>query len=405
MRTLCIVDPALKDFVGHHYEYARCLYECAETRGEPIVILGHRRPAEQLSKSLPVERVFRRSPYEFPTTVPVLRDVVNPNLQNYLFFEDLRRAMRGRCSPEWIVFAPAMTHNQVFGWSAWLQTMKPDVCPTVVLCTRNSYCHQPDPAHYEKRAYYMQLGFKWLERLADSGRRVHLTTDSERLALEFSRLTRLPMAILPTPHTKRGGRPKQTPNAAPKFVWLGGIRTDKGFPAFAEAVLSLEPELRSGCIEFVIQSNLDSLYDTETAAARDRLKSAALPGVTLIERPLGGEEYTELLFSSSVVVIPRLLRLFRSQTSGPFVEALAAGKPVVTTEGSWMADQLNRHGAGLTFKDQDAVSLAEAMRTLARNHEEFRIRAEHSSEAWASIHNPDRLYDILHSAGTTMKGL
>jgi glycosyltransferase involved in cell wall biosynthesis len=405
MRTLCIVDPALKDFVGHHFEYSRCLSECAAERGEPVLILAHRQPDERLVTALPIERVFRRSPYDFPTTIPIVRDVVNPNVQNYVFFQDLRQAMKGRCSSEWIVFAPAMTHNQIIGWAAWLQTIEASACPTVVLCVRNSYCQYPDPKRYNRRAWYAFVGFKWLERLASAGRRIHLTTDSECLALEFSRLTRLPMPILPTPHTKRAGRLQQERNSVTRFVWLGGIRTDKGFLTFADAILSLEPELRSGCIEFVIQSNLDSQYDTETAAARERLKSASLPGVTLIERALSREEYSELLHGASAVVIPRLLQLYRSQTSGPFVEALAAGKPVVVTDESWMSDQLKRYGAGVTFKDQNAESLADAMRALAGNYEDFRVRAEQSSREWSGIHNPDHLYDLLRNAGTTMKGL
>jgi len=148
-------------------------------------------------------------------------------------------------------------------------------------------------------------------------------------------------------------------------------------------------------MELVIQSNLDDPQDHETAGVRDSLKAAALPGVTFIERPLTSEEYTNLLTSSSGVLLPRLLQLYRSQTSGPFVEALAAGKPVVVTNNSWMSDQLKKHGAGTTFKDQDADSLAEAIRTLTTNYAELRTRAERSAKEWTSFHNPDRLYEMI----------
>ena len=239
---------------------------------------------------------------------------------------------------------------------------------------------------------------------------------------ESGHFTRLPIAVIPTPHTKRAElgavdglrllRSSQAerfprihrPSTIP-FVWLGGIRTDKGFLPFVDAVLALEPELRAGCFEFVIQSNLDSPYDTEASAAREKLKHAGLPGVTLIERTLSGEEYSELLEGATALVIPRLLRLFRSQTSGPFVEALAVSKPVVVTDESWMSEQLKHYGAGVTFKDQDSRSLASAIRTIASDPERYRFRAERSSAEWASIHNPDRLYDMLHGTDRTMRGL
>lgn len=392
---LCIVDNALKSFVGHNFEYSRCLYECAAKRGEPILVLGHRAPDERITRYFPFERTFRRSHYDLITTVPVIRDLINPTVQNYLFFRDLRAALKKRCSADWIVFTPAMNHNHIYGWAAWLQTVSPRECPTVILFVRNSYCFGPNPNRYDKRAYFARPAFKWLERLAASGRRIHLVTDSERLSTEFSRLTRLPLAILPTPHTDRIGRSGGNGTSVPRFVWLGGIRKDKGFLVFASAVQLLESELRAGCIEFVIQSNLDHPHDTEAAGARDRLKSAALPGVTLIERTLSSEEYTDLLLSASVVVIPRLLQLFRSQTSGPFVEALAAGKPVIVTEDSWMSDQLRRYGAGVTFRDQDAGSLAKAIRAVAADYEKLRIQAERSAGEWASIHNPERLYEMV----------
>jgi glycosyltransferase involved in cell wall biosynthesis len=395
MRTLCVVDNALKNFIGHHYEYSRCLQECAARHGEPILILGHRQPEPDLAKRVSFERVFRRSHYDFITTIPVVRDFVNPTVQNFLFFQDLYRSLKGRVRSDWIVFTPAMNHNHILGWAAWMQTQSPKECPTVILFVRNSYCMSPDPNHYDKRAYYAWLGFKWLERLAASGRPVRIVTDSDRLASEFSKLTHLPMPIMPTPHTDRIGPPQSMNGSVPRLVWLGGIRKDKGFHVFARAVLALESELRAGCMEFVIQSNLDDPKDGETAAARDQVKTAGLPGVTLLERPLTGEEYTNLLTGSGAVVLPRLLQLYRSQTSGPFVEALAAGKPVVVTENSWMSDQLKRHGAGTTFTDGDSNSLAEAIRKLVSNYSELRKRAEASAQEWGSFHNPERLYEMI----------
>src|SRR5262245_33180342 len=389
MRTLCIIDNALKNYIGHHYEYSRCLQECAQRKGEPILILGHRHPEPDLAKCLAFEPVFRRSHYDFPTRLPVVRDLVNPTVQNFLFFRDLHAALKSRVKPDWIVFTPAMNHNHIFGWAAWAATFRPSECPTVILFVRNSYCMSGDPNRYDKRAYFAWPGFRWLERLAASGRRIRIVTDSDRLAAEFSKLTGLPMPVLPTPHTDRIGPPQEATSAVPRFAWLGGIRKDKGFLVFARAILSLERELRSGRMAFVIQSNLDDPGDQETAVARDQVKAAQLPGVTLIERPLSGDEYTNLLNGASAVVLPRLLRLYRSQTSGPFVEALAAGKPVVVTRNSWMSDQLTRYGAGTTFEDEDSEGLADAIRKLASNYNDFRTRASRAAKEWASFHNPD----------------
>jgi glycosyltransferase involved in cell wall biosynthesis len=405
MRTLCVVDNALESFAGHHFEYVRCLYECAAKRNEPILILGHRRADAKLRQYFPFEAVFRRSHYDFPTTIPILRYPVNPTVQNYVFFRDLQRSLAKRCTPDWIVFAPTMNHNHILGWAAWLQTYAPQKCPTTVLFVRNTYCESADPNRYDFRAAYAWLGFKWLEQLAGAGRPVHLVSDSARLVEEFARLTRLPIAVFPTPHTDRAGTTRLN-GSIPKFVWLGGIRREKDFGSFAEAVALLEPELRKNCFSFVIQSNLDDPYDRDTKTAREKLKAARLPNVELIERPLSGKEYTELLFGSSAVIIPRLTQFYRSRTSGIFVEALAAGKPVAVADNTWMSDELQRHGAGVTFEERDPLSLGKAVRKLASELKDMTAKAEASSKEWIAIHNPHRLYEMLQSAGRgRLKGL
>ena len=53
---------------------------------------------------------------------------------------------------------------------------------------------------------------------------------------------------------------------------------------------------------------------------------------------------------ADLVLIPYSAQSYRYRSSGVLVEAMAAGKPVVTTAGSWMAAQLTPQNA-ILFDD------------------------------------------------------
>ena len=81
--------------------------------------------------------------------------------------------------------------------------------------------------------------------------------------------------------------------------------------------------------------------------------------------------------------------------SGPFVEALALGKPVVVTEDTWMSAQLARFGAGLTVRDRDPEDLARAICAARDGYEHLAEQASARQESWIAYHNPDNFVKEL----------
>src|ERR1039458_7302772 len=58
--VFCIVDPSLKDFVGHHFAYDDAVARGAVAAGFRAVILAHREVSEAIAGSTDVLRCFRR---------------------------------------------------------------------------------------------------------------------------------------------------------------------------------------------------------------------------------------------------------------------------------------------------------------------------------------------------------
>jgi glycosyltransferase involved in cell wall biosynthesis len=86
-----------------------------------------------------------------------------------------------------------------------------------------------------------------------------------------------------------------------------------------------------------------------------------MPGIHLLHHDLGRREYRDLLGSSDVVLLPYHLDHYTRRTSGVFCEALVAGKPVISTEGSWMSEEILRTGSGWLVPEKNPGRLAETV--------------------------------------------
>ena len=136
---------------------------------------------------------------------------------------------------------------------------------------------------------------------------------------------------------------------------------------------------------------MSSAFEALAALASDTTKGR----VTLIPERLPDEEYAELLRHVDVVVIPYEGKRYREATSGVFAEALAMGKPVVVTSGTWMAHELRRSGGGTEFADGDAADLAAKVVEVGKGYEGYARRAEDFSPEWRRFHNSHRLAELL----------
>ena len=77
------------------------------------------------------------------------------------------------------------------------------------------------------------------------------------------------------------------------------------------------------------------------------------------------------------------------------MEALALGKPVVTTEGTCMDRQLQGSGAAVLCHDGDASSLTQAILRLAADLPAHTMAARQHRKGWLAFHNPDNYLRII----------
>ena len=96
--------------------------------------------------------------------------------------------------------------------------------------------------------------------------------------------------------------------------------------------------------------------------------------------------------------LPYQVERYVSRSSGILAEAICAGVPTLVPHGTWLADQVWRHGAGIVYDtlnpDGPASGVSEALACL----DTLKARAEFRRAAYANFHRPARLAEFVCGA-------
>jgi glycosyltransferase involved in cell wall biosynthesis len=82
-------------------------------------------------------------------------------------------------------------------------------------------------------------------------------------------------------------------------------------------------------------------------------------------------DYRNSINKSDIIVIPYLSPSFKYRTSGILVDALAAGKPCIVINNTWLSDVINKYNAGLSIKYISHFTILSAIRVIEKSHDFF----------------------------------
>jgi glycosyltransferase involved in cell wall biosynthesis len=393
-KKIFVVDPHLKDFVGHYYEYDRSIYDAALERGYAYEALGHVEAIPEIRETLPVRRVFSTEIWDTDEKllqIPRVGSKLNRFFSNYRFYRVLKKHLGRRdVGADSIVFCHMVGFLQLYAWAWWYGSLPKGKRPKLVLLLRYSSDWFDNPHTY--------AAFQLLEHHAKNGD-VLLCSDSERLAREYSRFTKLPIDVFPIPHTyipQTGVLPDgiQIPEDRLCVVSLGNARDEKGFVEILQAIRQLKA---SGDLErftFILQSNRP---DEVLKGAIADAKKQGLDNVIFIDHDMDTETYYAVLNRADIVLVPYWRQIYISRTSGVLGEAFAAGKPIIGTYDTWIGDQIEFYNNGIAAKNQDSTGLAQALVRMASDYSTYKALAKEAQQQWLAFHNPETLIDKLLS--------
>ncbi|MCX8045145.1 MAG: glycosyltransferase, partial [Desulfobacterota bacterium] len=110
---------------------------------------------------------------------------------------------------------------------------------------------------------------------------------------------------------------------------------------------------------------------------------------------LSREAYDRFLSDCDIILIPYSKKYYPVNTSGMLVDALLRRKIVIVPEGTWMADQLQRYGAGVTFTSDNLESFLEAVKKAVMTFDDLARKARRNIEAFARKHSAEHFFSQL----------
>src|SRR3990170_5838584 len=387
---LFIIEHALSGKDGHYFEYDKSIHRAFSDRGVPVTIYCSKAASQSVVSEIEAKPWFRKISWVHRIKPISLAYFFGLFLLNTGIFTDLRRLRRVRHRNTDVFLFPAPSHNELLGILFWYSFLPKSRRPILLLLFRFlshfGLPNMPDVG----RTFHTWI-FRRLNLLGQG--KIHYLSDSAILAREYENLSDRKVTVMPIPHLPDKTLDSRHLDGSDlvTFTYLGIAREEKGYNLLANAVkivFGKHPITR-----FMIQSS--QAGETE----RERRTTEALANLQSVEIVSGGmssDQYYKILERSDCILIPYDPSRYLGRTSGIFAEAIAFGKPVITTENTWMAENIRKYNqCGIIMRSFDAQSLAEGMVEYIRSREKLDRNAREASAAWRKEHNAKNYVNII----------
>lgn len=422
---LAIVDHALVDLNGHHYEYDGALAAAGRARGLAVAVLSNRAyggPTHEFEilpwfgqgyYDLTSGGLARRLAYRGLSVLPAglarpLQDGVRQ------LWNQRHRRRNTACDSFGRDFLAACARLELGpNDHALIHTIGVDELDALVeTLTRTDRAWPWIHLQLVRRIEEFGAGRPRERRPAavlarllagPAAGRIRLYSDTAELAAAYGILTGRPVGVLPIAFRHDlilgavASAPARDPAAPITIGYLGNARQEKGFQHLPDLVEQLTGRFGwAGKVRFHFQSPYN-IPDGEPGIGIARARLGAFPAdlVTLEDRVLTTEQYYRMLAGIDVLVLPYDGGRYDVRSSGILVQARVAGTPMVAPEGSWIARQAPAP-AGEAF--QDPTDLAAALDRLLRRYDAARNAAAADALVWRAEQSPARYLDHLLAA-------
>lgn len=247
-----------------------------------------------------------------------------------------------------IIFLPTASWADIAGVVDYLSHVSPERAPYIApILRRNIFNGSPDT--YVKQSYAVH-DFRWLlshaNRQAGKSKLV-ICTDTEELSQQYREITpaviTLPVA---TPEMPRAPAPWRETGTI-TLGYIGDARQEKGFHHLGSLLERLTLDELSTPVKLKSQAYTPKgPQDLEILRAIELLRLRVPQQVELVETALGSEEYIAQLVSCDALLVLYDQNNYAARSSGVFVEALCARRPVIVTAGTSMAALLDAEAYG-----------------------------------------------------------
>jgi hypothetical protein len=224
-----------------------------------------------------------------------------------------------------LVFCGTITAIELYELTEFFKAKKNP--PKVIIVLRR----EPSEENLS-RQFWLKLG------RAVSSDIYEIYADTDLLAELWSNTLELPVKIFPIPTWDSSDFPAPGNSAFLNLSYLGDARMEKSFNELVELV----PTVLAHNKKLSIQINYQGGAGLTVEPARNHIIHKTSSSITVVDNALSSSEYRDAIFLSNLIYINYDPFNYRYRSSGVFVEAVTANKPVLVSNGSWMHYELTK---------------------------------------------------------------
>ncbi len=346
-RKFVIVDQNAVSAEGHFQTYTNALALAAHEAGDDVTVLWNKRfPIKSCSAPYAMGLHFSYTEGE-----AAARNLLQYGEGHFGFELERALAPLGLAAHD-LVLVHTCHFVELVEALDYLVMLPPDRnLPTFHIVLRY------DPGVFQCRMSRVIRHVNALSRSKVMREKLRFHSDTEQLAAEFSRLFGTPVGVCPIPvdlarlRSALADAQNEKSLSRPLVAsYLGTARSEKGYTDLLDAIAFLtERYVATDRLHLVLQCSERSLRSEPGLLEYQEKLEAYLrkrgleDKVRLVKKVVDSDKYCELIAKTDIVILPYSPVSYHYRSSSVLVEAMAAGKVVVTTHGSWLG---SRVGAG-----------------------------------------------------------
>lgn len=225
-------------------------------------------------------------------------------------------------------------------------------------------------------------------------------TPTESVASFFRECGISNVTVIPYPVELSNSSPHNGAIGFKYLLYAGAARQDKGFGFIVDFVEYLVTKY--SCIPIQIQVSPEHYGKLEESVVVDihRLQSVLYQWLKLCTETLTVDDY-KALFNGAICIQLYNQKDFADRVSGVTLDAMSAGAPVITLNGTWIARLVQRYDAGIVVDNTFPETIEAAAQQIIANYDVYSDRAFRTGQVIIKEHDAGFLFSALvgHSFG------
>jgi hypothetical protein len=384
----------LGGFSSHHYNEARGLLAELGQRGIRLELLVNARAEPAIVAELGAQAVLDdptfRLEWSFEERSRRFRSMLHKHSDRLLGRDD-------------VLLVTIATQLEAHALTLWLRERPRRKRPWVMVLFLSDRWNRAGREEYERQAAeFREVAAAIASLDDDETRRMIFCAVTELLAAELRELLGTEVGVAPLPQRYGDPLPQTGASGAtrrPLVTILGGTRREKGSYLIPDIIRACRTEVD---VAFLVHLTNNTLTPAE---AEQLAGIAGEPQVSVIRDALPLLQYETAVAGADLALFPYEVVPYRKRCSGVFAEAVAYGKPVVVTPGTWLAAQVEAgRAAGIVSEDFEPSSIARAIARCVAGLDPLTRQAQSLSAEWRRTNSLPAFVDFLQAEIARRKG-